>query len=128
MNFPCFLVVSSTYPHGSARERFGKGNSDLLTDVNAYDECVRRRNEGASQSSMRSFCEEVSVTDCVWGNDEVIVSDRILYPQMPSEMLPGSVMIYFLHSCPSISFLRQSFTLCECQAGVVRLFCIISCP
>ncbi|KAF9074920.1 P-loop containing nucleoside triphosphate hydrolase protein [Rhodocollybia butyracea] len=40
-----------------ARARFAKGNSDLLTDLNAYDEAMRFNSEGKSQSSMRQFCE-----------------------------------------------------------------------
>ncbi|KAH9948231.1 P-loop containing nucleoside triphosphate hydrolase protein [Amylocystis lapponica] len=41
-----------------ARARFLKGNSDLLTDINAYAECMRMRSEGKSQSAIRAFCEE----------------------------------------------------------------------
>ncbi|KAH9842863.1 P-loop containing nucleoside triphosphate hydrolase protein [Rhodofomes roseus] len=41
-----------------ARARFATGNSDLLTDMHAYDECHRLRDQGKSQSSIRSFCEE----------------------------------------------------------------------
>ncbi|EPT05932.1 hypothetical protein FOMPIDRAFT_1026812 [Fomitopsis schrenkii] len=41
-----------------ARARFATGNSDLLTDMHAYDECCRLRDEGKSQSSIRAFCEE----------------------------------------------------------------------
>ncbi|TFY64181.1 hypothetical protein EVJ58_g2777 [Rhodofomes roseus] len=40
------------------RARFATGNSDLLTDMHAYDECHRLRDQGKSQSSIRSFCEE----------------------------------------------------------------------
>ncbi|KIP11667.1 hypothetical protein PHLGIDRAFT_27719 [Phlebiopsis gigantea 11061_1 CR5-6] len=45
-----------------ARAKFALGNSDLLTDMNAYDECARMRESGASR--VRAFCEEnfVSVT------------------------------------------------------------------
>ncbi|GBE77256.1 Putative DEAH-box ATP-dependent helicase [Sparassis crispa] len=41
-----------------ARARFARGNSDLLTDMTAYDECMRLRSVGKSQSALRSFCEE----------------------------------------------------------------------
>lgn len=42
-----------------ARAKFALGNSDLLTDMNAYDECARMRESGASR--VRAFCEEVSI-------------------------------------------------------------------
>ncbi|KZT08749.1 P-loop containing nucleoside triphosphate hydrolase protein [Laetiporus sulphureus 93-53] len=41
-----------------ARARFAKGSSDLLTDMNAYDECTRLHSEGKSQGAIRAFCEE----------------------------------------------------------------------
>ncbi|KZT69049.1 P-loop containing nucleoside triphosphate hydrolase protein [Daedalea quercina L-15889] len=41
-----------------ARARFTTGNSDLLTDMHAYGECRRLRDEGRSQSGIRVFCEE----------------------------------------------------------------------
>ncbi|PIL31325.1 hypothetical protein GSI_06023 [Ganoderma sinense ZZ0214-1] len=41
-----------------ARARFATGNSDLLTDVNAYEECLGLRNKGESQSAIRAFCEQ----------------------------------------------------------------------
>ncbi|OSX67177.1 hypothetical protein POSPLADRAFT_1128023 [Postia placenta MAD-698-R-SB12] len=41
-----------------ARARFATGNSDLLTDAHAYDECMRLRSEGKSQGALRAFCEE----------------------------------------------------------------------
>ena len=42
-----------------ARARFNSENSDLLTDVAAYDECLKLRTEGASQSAIKAFCEQV---------------------------------------------------------------------
>lgn len=44
-----------------ARLRFDKHNSDLLTDVHAYNECIRLRSDNGPQSAFRSFCEEVRV-------------------------------------------------------------------
>ncbi|KAI8990673.1 P-loop containing nucleoside triphosphate hydrolase protein [Trametes punicea] len=41
-----------------ARAKFATGNSDLLTDANAYDECIALREKGASHSAIRAFCEE----------------------------------------------------------------------
>ncbi|KIJ66186.1 hypothetical protein HYDPIDRAFT_174355 [Hydnomerulius pinastri MD-312] len=41
-----------------AKLRFDMDNSDLLTDVNAYNECMRLRSEGKAQSALRNFCEE----------------------------------------------------------------------
>lgn len=43
-----------------ARLRFDQHNSDLLTDVYAYQECMRLRSENDSRGGWRSFCEEVS--------------------------------------------------------------------
>lgn len=36
------------------------GNSDLLTDLKAYDECVGLRTEGKPQGTVKAFCEEVN--------------------------------------------------------------------
>ncbi|KAF9245882.1 P-loop containing nucleoside triphosphate hydrolase protein [Melanogaster broomeanus] len=41
-----------------AKLRFATDGSDLLTDVNAYDACMRLRSEGGSQNALRSFCEQ----------------------------------------------------------------------
>ncbi|KIJ21992.1 hypothetical protein PAXINDRAFT_159969 [Paxillus involutus ATCC 200175] len=41
-----------------AKLLFDTDHSDLLTDVNAYNKCMRLRSEGKSQSALRSFCEE----------------------------------------------------------------------
>jgi len=41
-----------------ARTRFATGNSDLLTDLKAYDESMRLRLEGKSQSAIKAFYEE----------------------------------------------------------------------
>ncbi|KIK70609.1 hypothetical protein GYMLUDRAFT_148068 [Collybiopsis luxurians FD-317 M1] len=42
-----------------ARARFVRGNSDLLTDMYAYDECQRLR-PGAQLGNIRQFCEQAS--------------------------------------------------------------------
>lgn len=42
-----------------ARAHFLSGNSDLLTDVSAFHECLKLRAEKKSQSTIKSFCEEV---------------------------------------------------------------------
>ncbi|KAF8560131.1 P-loop containing nucleoside triphosphate hydrolase protein [Imleria badia] len=44
-----------------ARLRFDKHNSDLLTDVHAYNECIRLRSD-ESRGTLRRFCEEASAT------------------------------------------------------------------
>ncbi|KAF8899103.1 P-loop containing nucleoside triphosphate hydrolase protein [Infundibulicybe gibba] len=41
-----------------ARARFSTSGSDLLTDLNAYDQCVQLRAEGKSQSDLRTFCDD----------------------------------------------------------------------
>ncbi|KAG1825662.1 P-loop containing nucleoside triphosphate hydrolase protein [Suillus subaureus] len=35
-----------------------EATNDLLTDVNAYNECMRLQSEGKSQKALRHFCEE----------------------------------------------------------------------
>lgn len=58
-------VLAFTSAHAlvlRARLRFDKHNSDLLTDVQAYNECMRLRSDDESRGSLRSFCEEVSIT------------------------------------------------------------------
>ncbi|KAG6380964.1 P-loop containing nucleoside triphosphate hydrolase protein [Boletus reticuloceps] len=41
-----------------AKLRFDKHNSDLLTDVHAYNECTRFRSDNESRRTFRRFCEE----------------------------------------------------------------------
>ncbi|OCH95734.1 P-loop containing nucleoside triphosphate hydrolase protein [Obba rivulosa] len=41
-----------------ARARFARGNSDLLTDLHAYEECMRLRSEGKPQNAIKNFCDE----------------------------------------------------------------------
>ncbi|KAH0838102.1 P-loop containing nucleoside triphosphate hydrolase protein [Lanmaoa asiatica] len=41
-----------------ARLRFDKHNSDLLTDVHAYNECIRLRSDNESWGALRNFCDE----------------------------------------------------------------------
>ncbi|KAG1839236.1 P-loop containing nucleoside triphosphate hydrolase protein [Suillus subalutaceus] len=41
-----------------AKLRFGEDKSDLLTDVNAYGECMHLQSEGKSQKALKLFCEE----------------------------------------------------------------------
>lgn len=41
-----------------AKLRFGEDKSDLLADVNAYNECMRLQSEGKGQKASRHFCEE----------------------------------------------------------------------
>lgn len=42
-----------------ARARFSTANSDLLTDLKAFDACVQLRKSGKSHGAVRDFCEEV---------------------------------------------------------------------
>ncbi|KAK7058527.1 putative ATP-dependent RNA helicase ucp12 [Paramarasmius palmivorus] len=42
----------------AARARFGTGNSDLLTDAHAYDECMKLSQEGKSQAAIKKYCDE----------------------------------------------------------------------
>jgi len=51
--------VFFSYHVVSARQRFFAADSDLLTDVKAFDECVRMFSEGQTQKNIRSFCEDV---------------------------------------------------------------------
>ncbi|KAJ7597434.1 P-loop containing nucleoside triphosphate hydrolase protein [Mycena floridula] len=40
-----------------ARARFATSESDLLTDLEAYGQCMNMRTEGKSQGAVRQFCE-----------------------------------------------------------------------
>ncbi|EIW86949.1 P-loop containing nucleoside triphosphate hydrolase protein [Coniophora puteana RWD-64-598 SS2] len=56
---PVFLNPMDKREEASqARLKFDKDNSDLLTDVNAYNECVRYQSEGKGRSSFTSYCGE----------------------------------------------------------------------
>lgn len=48
-----------------ARAQFSKGNSDLLTDMNAFNECLRLTSGGKSQSAVRQFCEKASEINAI---------------------------------------------------------------
>ena len=43
----------------SARKRFYTADSDLLTDVKAFDECMKMFADGLPQSKIRMFCDDV---------------------------------------------------------------------
>lgn len=53
---PNFLLTDIKF---RARARFATEKSDILTDLHAYDECMRIRSEGQSASAIRAFCEQV---------------------------------------------------------------------
>jgi hypothetical protein len=53
----------------SARARFLSGNSDLLTDVSAFHECLKMRAEKKNQNTIKSFCEEVRDGDITHNKD-----------------------------------------------------------
>ncbi|KAJ6520085.1 P-loop containing nucleoside triphosphate hydrolase protein [Mycena sanguinolenta] len=56
---PLFITPMDKRDEASqARARFATAGSDLLTDLNAYDSCIKMRAEGKSQSAIRAFCEE----------------------------------------------------------------------
>jgi hypothetical protein len=56
---PSTLYLKSDSFLLSARARFLSGSSDLLTDVSAFHECLKMRAEKKTQSTIKSFCEEV---------------------------------------------------------------------
>ncbi|KAF8808063.1 P-loop containing nucleoside triphosphate hydrolase protein [Phlegmacium glaucopus] len=56
---PLFLTpLEKRDEAAAARARFLSGNSDLLTDVSAFHQCLKMRTEKKSQSVIKSFCEE----------------------------------------------------------------------
>lgn len=46
-----------------AREKFFVGNSDWLTDMNAYREWESMKKKKVGQSMLRKFCDQVLVRD-----------------------------------------------------------------
>ncbi|KAG1766414.1 P-loop containing nucleoside triphosphate hydrolase protein [Suillus occidentalis] len=56
---PLFLSPMNNRDEATqAKLQFGEEKSDLLADVNAYNECMRLQSEGKSQKALRHFCEE----------------------------------------------------------------------
>ncbi|KAJ7070765.1 P-loop containing nucleoside triphosphate hydrolase protein [Mycena amicta] len=56
---PLFLTPMDKKQEASqARLRFATAGSDLLTDLNAYNECVNLRSQGKSNHAVHEFCEE----------------------------------------------------------------------
>lgn len=56
----------------SARARFAVADSDILTDVNAYEQCMSMLSAGRGHSSVRAFCEEVGVSKFqVWSTTHI---------------------------------------------------------
>ena len=53
------LYLDSNSVLHSARARFLTGNSDLLTDMSAFHECLSMRDAKKPQNTIKSFCEEV---------------------------------------------------------------------
>ncbi|KAG7099683.1 hypothetical protein E1B28_001507 [Marasmius oreades] len=50
-----------------ARSRFSTGNSDLLTDMHAFNECMRLEREGKPRSAIKQFCEENFISQTTLG-------------------------------------------------------------
>lgn len=89
-------VLAFTSAHAlvcRARLRFDKHNSDLLTDVHAYNECVRLRSN-ESRGTLRSFCEEVSIT--------MLVDPRKIKPRLLQNFISTDAV-------REITSLRQDF-------------------
>ncbi|PPQ64076.1 hypothetical protein CVT24_008889 [Panaeolus cyanescens] len=59
----------------AARERFATGDSDLLTDVNAFDECMKMHSEEKSNSAIRAFCEENFISQTTLGEVSTLRHD-----------------------------------------------------
>ncbi|KAJ3514021.1 hypothetical protein NLJ89_g2611 [Agrocybe chaxingu] len=56
---PLFVIPMERRDEANAvRARFAHGDSDLLTDAKAFDECMQMRKDGKSPAAIRSFCEE----------------------------------------------------------------------
>jgi len=55
---PLHRRLSYTETSHRARARFAVEKSDTLTDIHAYDECIRIRQED-SHGAMRAFCSDV---------------------------------------------------------------------
>ena len=47
-----------------ARESFVRARSDLMTDVQAFDQCTAIRTKGGSHSAVRTFCDTVRAAIC----------------------------------------------------------------
>lgn len=52
------FIQSHSYPRSSARAKFSEGTSDLLTDLKAYDEVAKLRQDGKTNGAVRVFCED----------------------------------------------------------------------
>ncbi|KAF9015717.1 P-loop containing nucleoside triphosphate hydrolase protein [Cyathus striatus] len=89
-----------------ARIRFSSGNSDLLTDLRAYEECMRLRAEGHSQSSMKIFCEDNFISPTT-------VRDITMLRQEFASTLAdlGFIPISSVLSSPELNLNSQNFNL-----------------
>jgi hypothetical protein len=79
-----------------ARALFATAGSDLLTDVNAYEQCMRLREQGESISAVNKFCERVSDQSTEKREDERRHVKRISYQQAPYNLLRRYEMTSFL--------------------------------
>lgn len=59
-NFERSLTTRPTILTCRARAAFSIGNSDLLTDANAFAQWARMRSERRPNGEIRQFCEQVS--------------------------------------------------------------------
>ncbi|CAK5280316.1 unnamed protein product [Mycena citricolor] len=58
---PLFLTpVDKRDEAAQARSRFSTAGSDLLTDLQAYNACMKLREDGKGQAAIRDFCEDAS--------------------------------------------------------------------
>lgn len=88
-----------------ARLRFDKYNSDLLTDVEAYNECMRLRSDDTSRGTWWNFCEQVSL---------LVVGEMVL------ECMQNFISIEAVHE---ITSLRQDFFSSLLDMGFAAVSC-----
>ncbi|PFH52275.1 hypothetical protein AMATHDRAFT_57321 [Amanita thiersii Skay4041] len=73
-----------------AKARFLHDGSDLLTNVRAYDECMRLRAQGKSASVINSFCEENFISPSTVQSVTSLRNDFFLY-LMDLSFIPQSL-------------------------------------
>ena len=89
-----------------ARAHFLSGNSDLLTDVSAFHECLKMHAENKTQSTIKSFCEEVR---------------NVILPHNKDTLLKIVQNFISLTTLREVISLRQEFLSSLAQIGFIPL-------
>ncbi|KAF8832013.1 hypothetical protein HHX47_DHR1000914 [Lentinula edodes] len=102
------------------RAQFSKGNSDLLTDMNAFNECLRLTSGGKSQSAVRQFCEKASEINAVDALHNVNVSPGLNVNSSEENLLKALILGGLWPRVARVHLPKSAIKFDKVQGGTVQ--------